>query len=314
MKTKAEFVSGKSPLRQCLWTVYRQEIERIPLLTREEEMELARRSSGGDFEARNKLVHHNLRFVVSRVKFFVDFLYITKAIGFEDLFQVGAMALIRAAKNYKPREDAKFVSYAVVAIDNEIWGALDRARFIRINPKVAKLIKAYKRVESILAECEELEEPPLDEVALRMDVEFKEALEIRSWGEMRKVERLESFSSEEQGAVEYHIEGEVFCQPDKSADHKCMADLLPERIAICTRRPAMSEALERFWGLNGREKEDHGQICDEFRVGRERMRQILVSYTRRLRNDLVINEMSGRDPYAASQSRRKPIWSRRDDW
>lgn len=280
------------------WSLCCKEVSAIPLLTRDDELELAERSQSGETVAKHKLIRHNLRFVFTRVKEFRGYLRRDRSLEYQDLFQWGSLGLTKAAENYRPNMGTKFISYAVWHIDGKILNSLVQNRLIRVKSDGLKLVKLYVEAETKILQADQKGYAPIDEVAIEMGVREKMATEVNLWREMLRVERLDSFQSEEDGATEYPFPGEECLHPDLITE---MA-LLPEVVELrlwkrLKKQPRHLEIIQRGFGLNGQEKESKETMADRFDLTPERIRQIRVKTLRTLQRDPGLIDLWLDDPY-----------------
>lgn len=155
--------------------LYLQEIENIPLLTAEEEKELAKRIEDGDEEAKKRLIEANLRLVVSIAK-----KYLNRGLEFSDLIQEGNLGLIKAVEKFDYKFDYRFSTYATWWIKNSIIRAIsNRGKTIRIPVHMNELINEFRKVEQKLS-SELGREPNITEVASLMNISIKELEHIKN--------------------------------------------------------------------------------------------------------------------------------------
>lgn len=155
--------------------LYLQEIENIPLLTAEEEKELAKRIEDGDEEAKKRLIEANLRLVVSIAK-----KYLNRGLEFSDLIQEGNLGLIKAVEKFDYKFDYRFSTYATWWIKNSIIRAIaNNGKTIRIPVHMNELINEFRKVEQKLS-SELGREPNITEVASLMNISIKELEHIKN--------------------------------------------------------------------------------------------------------------------------------------
>ncbi|MBI2878984.1 MAG: sigma-70 family RNA polymerase sigma factor [Candidatus Rokubacteria bacterium] len=155
----------EAPSTRSVLSVYLKEISRIPLLTREEEVELARRVAAGDREAERRMVEANLRLVVKLAK-----RYAGRGLPLPDLIEEGNLGLLRAVQKYRPDKGTKFSTYASWWVRQAIVRALaNQARLIRLPGHVEGLLARYTRTRTQMTQ--RLGRPPaLEEIAEAMEV------------------------------------------------------------------------------------------------------------------------------------------------
>jgi RNA polymerase primary sigma factor len=248
-------------------TKYFNEVNKIPLLTSEEENELANKASAGDEEALDKLVKGNLRFVISVAK-----QYQNRGLPLGDLVNDGNFGLIRAAKKFDNNRGFKFISYAVWWIRQAIMQALaEQSRMIRIpNNQTAslyKINKAFSRLE------QELEREPTDdelEQALEgLDINLKDLKFV-----IGRTVSLDSPVADEEGALTLLdcTENKNSLSPDDELNKESMRDDLLKVLDRLTSR--QKSVICMYYGLLGNQAMTLEEIGEHFDLTRERVRQV----------------------------------------
>lgn len=241
---------------------------KIPLLTRQEETELAKRIESGDLDAINKMVEANIRLVYSIAK-----CYDGQGLEFPDLIQEGALGLIRAAEKFDLRRGYKFSTYATWWIRQAISRAIaDKGRTIRLPVQIQASIMNMRVAEIVLAQ-DLGREPRQDEVADYMGL---------SLGQILKLQRayqhpvpLDKPIADGDGTV-----GEFVADHNENVENeatdKVANEILGEKISriLATLNPKRQQILEMYFGLNGERKHTLEEIGREFGITRERVRQI----------------------------------------
>ncbi len=259
------------PVRQ-----YLREIGKVPLLTAEEEVELAKRFEKREKAAKDKLVESNLRLVVSIAK-----KYIGRGLSLLDLIQEGNQGLIRAVEKYDWRKGFKFSTYATWWIRQAITRAIaDQARTIRIPVHMVETINKLYRISRRL--MQELgREPTPEEIAEESELEpdrvreiFKIAQEVTSL-EAPVGEDLESFLGD-------FIPDESQLSPVDEASKQLLKDHLDEVLATLSDREA--KVLKLRFGLEGNKQMTLEEVGKVFGVTRERIRQIEAKALRKLKH------------------------------
>ncbi len=256
--------------------MYLKEIGRVPLLTAEEEIDLAKRMEAGDEEAKRRLAESNLRLVVSIAK-----RYVGRGMLFLDLIQEGNLGLIKAVEKFDYRKGFKFSTYATWWIRQAITRAIaDQARTIRIPVHMVETINKLIRVQRQLVQ--ELGRAPLpEEIADEMDLSVDRVREILKISQ-EPVSLETPIGEEEDSHLGDFIEDEDALAPAEAASFFLLKDQLEDVLGTLT--PREKKVLQLRFGLNdghSRTLEEVGQV---FGVTRERIRQIEAKALRKLRH------------------------------
>ncbi len=256
--------------------MYLKEIGRVPLLTAEDEVELAKRIEEGDEEAKRRLAEANLRLVVSIAK-----RYVGRGMLFLDLIQEGNLGLIKAVEKFDYRKGYKFSTYATWWIRQAITRAIaDQARTIRIPVHMVETINKLIRVQRHL--LQELgREPTAEEIAEEMDVSVDRVREILKVAQ-EPVSLETPIGEEADSHLADFIEDEDAEAPADAASFLLLREQIGEVLSSLT--PREKRVLELRFGLgDGRARtlEEVGQV---FGVTRERIRQIEAKALRKLRH------------------------------
>lgn len=256
--------------------MYLKEIGRVPLLSAEEEIELAKRIEKGDEEAKRRLAEANLRLVVSIAK-----KYVGRGMLFLDLIQEGNLGLIKAVEKFDYRKGYKFSTYATWWIRQAITRAIaDQARTIRIPVHMVETINKYLRVSRQL--LQELgREPTPEEIAERMGISVERVRDIRKIAQ-EPVSLETPIGEEEDSHLGDFIEDEDAPAPAEAASHFLLKEQLEDVLDSLT--PREEKVLRLRFGLDdgrARTLEEVGQV---FGVTRERIRQIESKALRKLRH------------------------------
>jgi RNA polymerase primary sigma factor len=256
--------------------IYLREIAETPLLTREEEFELARRSREGSIAARDALIRANLRFVVSVAK-----RYRNQGLSFPDLIDEGNLGLMEAARRFDERRGNRFISYAVWWIKQAILKALaEQARLIRVPPGRAGTVQKIRRETERLRQVfgREPSDREVAEAVALSEAEIRETLQVASVA--RSIDAPDSGSDGESSLRDF-LEDTLSPPPDQ--------ELIEGRIrrdvarALRTLRPREEEVLRSYFGFGSSEKETLEEIGKRMNLSRERVRQIKDDAIRRLR-------------------------------
>jgi len=256
--------------------LYLREIGRTPLITAQQEVELAKRIKLGDQQALEKLTKANLRFVVSVAK-----QYQNQGLSLADLINEGNIGLIKAAKRFDETRGFKFISYAVWWIRQAILQALaEQSRIVRLPlNRVGTLHKIGKISSSLEQEYGRVPSP--DEIAKELDlssVEVSDTLKISN----SHLSLDAPFSVSEDNSLMDVLEDEFQPAPDE--------DLLTESLkveiekALNTLSPREAKVINLYFGLNTEKALTLEEIGTRFNLTRERVRQIKEKAIRRLRH------------------------------
>ncbi|MDH7576964.1 MAG: RNA polymerase sigma factor RpoD [Bacillota bacterium] len=256
--------------------MYLKEIGRIPLLTAEEEIELAKRIEQGDEEAKRRLAEANLRLVVSIAK-----RYVGRGMLFLDLIQEGNLGLIKAVEKFDYRKGYKFSTYATWWIRQAITRAIaDQARTIRIPVHMVETINKLVRVSRQL--LQELGRDPLpEEIAQEMDIPVERVREIMKIAQ-EPVSLETPIGEEEDSHLGDFIEDEDALAPAEAASFILLKEQLEEVLETLT--PREREVLRLRFGLDDGRARTLEEVGQKFKVTRERIRQIEAKALRKLRH------------------------------
>ncbi|RQD73447.1 MAG: RNA polymerase sigma factor RpoD [Candidatus Syntrophonatronum acetioxidans] len=271
--TVLEGVSVNDPVR-----MYLKEIGKVPLLTSEEEVELAKAMEKGDEEAKRKLVEANLRLVVSIAK-----KYVGRGMQFLDLIQEGNLGLIKAVEKFDWRKGYKFSTYATWWIRQAITRAIaDQARTIRIPVHMVETINKLIRVSRQLVQ-ELGREPSPEEIAHEMDIGEDKVREILKIAQ-EPVSLETPIGEEDDSHLGDFIEDQEVQAPADAAAFELLKEQLEDVLDTLT--PREERVLRLRFGLDdghSRTLEEVGQV---FGVTRERIRQIEAKALRKLRHPM----------------------------
>ena len=256
--------------------IYLKEIGRVPLLTAEEEIELATRMAQGDKYARKRLSEANLRLVVSIAK-----RYVGRGMQFLDLIQEGNLGLIKAVEKFDYTKGYKFSTYATWWIRQSITRAIaDQARTIRIPVHMVETITKVKKMQSQLLHANGYE-PTEDEIAEKLNMPLDKVREIIRIAQ-DPVSLETPIGEEEDSHLGDFIPDEDAPAPADEACNSVLKQTIGEVLDTLTEREKRVIIL-RFGLIDGRQRtlEEVGQ---EFQVTRERIRQIETKALRKLRH------------------------------
>lgn len=256
--------------------MYLKDIGKVPLLTAEQEVELAKRILDGDEEAKSKLCEANLRLVISIAK-----RYTGRNMQFLDLIQEGNIGLLKAVDKFDYTKGFRFSTYATWWIRQSITRAMaDQARTIRIPVHMVETINRLGRVSKKL--LQELgREPTLEELSKELDMPEERVAEIQKIA-LDPISLESPIGEEEDSKIEDFIEDETTLAPDESADRSMLKGQLLSVIDTLT--PREQKVIRLRYGLDDGFPKTLEQVGQEFNVTRERIRQIEAKALRKLRN------------------------------
>ena len=256
--------------------MYLREIGKIPLLTFEEELELAKKVIDGDEEAKQKLAESNLRLVVSIAK-----KYVGRGMLFLDLIQEGNMGLIKAVEKFDYKKGYKFSTYATWWIRQAITRAIaDQARTIRIPVHMVETINKLIRTSRHL--LQQLgREPTPEEIAEEMEIPVEKVMEIQKIAQ-DPVSLETPIGEEDDSHLGDFIQDEDSPAPQDSAAYTLLKEQLEEVMNTLTPREA--KVLKLRFGLEDGRARTLEEVGREFMVTRERIRQIEAKALRKLRH------------------------------
>ena len=256
--------------------MYLKEIGKVPLLSADEEIELAKRMELGDQEAKKRLAEANLRLVVSIAK-----RYVGRGMLFLDLIQEGNLGLIKAVEKFDYRKGYKFSTYATWWIRQAITRAIaDQARTIRIPVHMVETINKLIRVSRQL--LQELgREPSPEEIAEEMDMPADRVREILKISQ-EPVSMETPIGEEEDSHLGDFIEDDNVPAPADAAAFTLLKEQLVEVLGTLTERE--QKVLRLRFGLDDGRARTLEEVGREFNVTRERIRQIEAKALRKLRH------------------------------
>ena len=266
-----EGVSLEDPVR-----MYLKEIGKIPLLSMEEEIELAKSMELGSEDARKRLAESNLRLVVSIAK-----RYVGRGMQFLDLIQEGNLGLIKAVEKFDYTKGYKFSTYATWWIRQAITRAIaDQARTIRIPVHMVETINRLVRTSRQL--LQELgREPTTEEVAARADLPVERVSEIMKMAQV-PVSLATPIGEEEDSHLGDFIQDDNVMVPQDAAAFTLLHEQLMEVLLTLTERE--QKVLRLRFGLDDGRPRTLEEVGRQFNVTRERIRQIEAKALRKLRH------------------------------
>ncbi|HSX45691.1 MAG TPA: RNA polymerase sigma factor RpoD [Candidatus Saccharimonadia bacterium] len=256
--------------------LYLREIGKIPLLSAEEELALAKRVVAGDKKAKDQMAEANMRLVVSIAK-----RYVGRGLDLLDLIQEGNTGLLRAVEKFDPDKGFKFSTYATWWIRQAITRAIaDQARTIRIPVHMVETINKLLRTQRRLTQ-ELNREPTNDEIAKEMEIDVDKVEHI-----MKIKQDISSLDAsirddEEDSVLADFIEDEDTASPEESATGQLLKEQVKDMLSALTERE--QKILKLRFGLEDGKSHTLEEVGQEFSVTRERIRQIEAKALAKLR-------------------------------
>lgn len=256
--------------------LYLREIGKIPLLSADEELALAKRVVDGDKDAKDKMAEANMRLVVSIAK-----RYVGRGLDLLDLIQEGNTGLLRAVEKFDPDKGFKFSTYATWWIRQAITRAIaDQARTIRIPVHMVETINKLLRTQRRLTQ-ELNREPSNEEIAKAMDLDVDKVEHI-----MKIKQDISSLDAsirddEEESVLADFIEDEETARPEDSANTQLLKEQVKDMLGALTERE--QKILKLRFGLEDGKQHTLEEVGQEFSVTRERIRQIEAKALAKLR-------------------------------
>ena len=267
----SEGVSIDDPVK-----VYLKEIGSFPLLSLDEEIELAERIQKGDSRAKKRLAEANLRLVVSIAK-----RYVGRGMLFLDLIQEGNLGLIKAVEKFDHTKGFKFSTYATWWIRQAITRAIaDQARTIRIPVHMVETINKVKKVQSQLLH-KNGQEPSVEDLAAELDMPQDKVREILKVAQ-EPISLESPIGEEEDSHLGDFIPDYDAPVPEEAATHTLLREQLNEVLATLTPREA--KVLSLRFGIEDGHPRTLEEVGKEFNVTRERIRPIEAKALRKLRH------------------------------
>lgn len=257
--------------------VYMKQLKDIPLLTKEQEVELALKYQAGDKTAKEKLVTANLRLVIMAARHYK----VRTSFPFEDLIQEGNLGLMRAVDTFDPHQGFRFSTYAMHWIKQAMSRAvLNSGRSIRIPVHMLELKNKYGKVQKELFETLH-REPTVEEIAARMNIDVEKVKEV----EMLVKDPLSlntALNDEDDGTLEDLVADPNQDRPDDRIDNELRAKAISSVLETLSERER-DIIIARF-GLNGGRAQTLDEIAAGYKLTKERIRQIEQTALHKLRN------------------------------
>ncbi|NQV90032.1 sigma-70 family RNA polymerase sigma factor [Candidatus Uhrbacteria bacterium] len=264
--------------------MYLREIGKIPLLTGEQEVGLAKRKERNEKEAERRLIEANLRLVVSIAKKFVG-----KSMSLLDLIQEGNIGLFRAVKKFEYRKGYKFSTYATWWIRQAITRALaDQSRTIRIPVHMVETINKFQQIERQL--IQDLGREPLaEEIAAEMGQPVDKVRHIRKISQDTVSLETSVGDDDEDSKLEDFLEDVKTISPDRNAARELLKDYVNQSMMELT--PREQKILEMRFGLIDGVSHTLEEVGREFDVTRERIRQIEAKALEKIQANPLIEKL-----------------------
>ncbi len=256
--------------------IYLKQIHNIPLLTREQEGDLARRIRKDDHEALQALVKSNLRFVVSVAKG-----YSGQGLSLTDLINEGNIGLMRAAERFDEKRGFKFISYAVWWVRQAMLQALaEQSRIFRVPLNRATTLYRLGKVQQRMTQ-ELGRDPSVEEIAEKLKLSRKE---VRGTLDISNVPLSmdESYGDDEENPLRDYLKDDEAVPTDAQAYYRSLSEDVAEVLEALTERERL--ILVSYFGLSGDEPETLECIGKRFHLTRERIRQIKEEALQKLRS------------------------------
>lgn len=256
---------------------YLQEVSKLPMITPEEEVILAKNIRAGDMESLEKLVNCNLRFVVSVAK-----QYQHMGLTLEDLISEGNIGLIKAARRFDETKGFKFISYAVWWIRQSIIQAMqENARMVRLPVNKIALVKQINRIFIDFAH-ENQREPTIEEIAVLSDLPEKEVAYLLNYNQ-KPVSTDAPINDQEDSTLIQVLEDKEASMPhDKPISESLHLELKRSIAHVLTEREA--EIIVQSFGIGMKEPNGIDEISKSLNLSKERVRQLRNAALRKLQS------------------------------
>lgn len=268
-------------------SIYLKEINKVPLLTREEEIELCEKAKKGDKAAKDKIIKANLRFVVKVAK-----KYQNHGLDLTDLISEGNIGLITAIEKFEPERGYHFISYAVWWINQSILKAVsEKSRAIRLPlnraNELVRIEYASNLINGTLSEAEEVEQ--IAQMLNMPQARVRELLAISN--DMVSLDAKVSSKENDNSVLGDYFEDNTYDGPETSTVNKALkADM---NKLLNTLKPNEAKVIRLRYGLNGYKPMSLQEIGEECNLTKERVRQIEKKAIFRLQNPTRIKKLDG---------------------
>ena len=276
-KKKLDTVKKTTRDNENVLSMYLKEINRIPLLTREEENKYARAAAKGDPAAKEKLINANLRFVVNVAK-----KYQNQGLPLSDLISEGNIGLMNAIERFDVDKGYHFISYAVWWIRQAILKAIcEKSRMIRLPlnraNELVQIEKARKMIQSSKGD-----EPEMREIADAVNMDEEHVTDLINIS--RDLVSLETpvYAEKDSSSLGDFIEDDGYKHPEEVAMEKSLREDIDDVLHTLTEKE--SDIIQHRFGLNGRHPLSLKEIGDKYNLTKERIRQIEKKALKRLQH------------------------------
>ena len=268
-------------------SMYLKEINKVPLLTREEEIELSKKAKKGDKAARDKMINANLRFVVRVAK-----KYENHGVDLTDLISEGNIGLINAIEKFEPSRGYHFISYAVWWINQSILKALsEKSRAIRLPlnraNELVRIEYASNLINGTLTDSEEVEQ--IAEMLNMPQSKVRELLAISN-GTV-SLDAKASSSENDNSVLGDYFEDETYTRPEEATVQSALQNDMNNLLK--TLRPNEEKVIRLRYGLGGYKPMSLQEIGEQCNLTKERVRQIEKKAIFRLQNPSRIKRLEG---------------------
>jgi len=274
-----KFSNYDKMLRSNSISLYLKEIDKIPLLTREEELELSKKAARNNRDAKEKIIVSNLRFVVSIAKKYQGY-----SIPLSDLISEGNLGLITAVDKFDYKKGFHFISYAIWWIKQSIMKAIsDKSRMVRLPiNRTNELMHMWRIIEDYSKKNGK--RPTDEEIAKQMNMDKSEVKKILDFSQTYS--SLEEFYYDEDNNSDEYVSESFFTNNTNNPDDIVMQSTLHEGVdKMLNKLPARErKIIEYRFGLNGEEPQSLSSIGEKLNLTKERIRQI---------EQWAINELRG---------------------
>lgn len=258
-------------------SLYLNDAKRERLLTREEELEIVQKVKEGCTESRSKLIKSNIRFVISIAK-----KYQNNGISLEDLISEGNIGLVIAADRFEPDKGYHFISYAVYWIKQSILKAInEKSRLIRLPLNKANELIAIERIIHNTY-YKEGKEPNVEQIALSLNRSKKDVAHLINISDSYVSLNSKSIRSDSEESLSEIIEDKKSKRPEQNLIEKDLSTILAKAIANLTE--SEYKIITYRYGLDGNKPKTLKEIGKEFKLTKERIRQIEKRALKKIRH------------------------------